>query len=167
MRKGNRLCGASFAPLGLFQLTPVSSATLFLLACVAGKPGARPTVYVRGIIRISYGAGRGRGQQRWVQRRELGQKEIDGRERRRRVRKTGRLLETCLKIKVSSWPRLIFHHTAKLKMWTVITYLSNCLTSKGGCHFGFTSGQVSQQAGRKKADESLLIPPNALQNYIV
>lgn len=32
-----------------------------LLACVAGQSGARPTVYVRGIIRISYGAGKGRG----------------------------------------------------------------------------------------------------------
>ena len=28
---------------------------------MAGQPGARPTVYVRGIIRISYGAGKGEG----------------------------------------------------------------------------------------------------------
>lgn len=35
----------------------------FLLSpyCVAGQSGARPTVYVRGIIRISYGAARGEG----------------------------------------------------------------------------------------------------------
>lgn len=33
--------------------------SLFLLACVAGQRGASPTVYVRGIIRISDGAGRG------------------------------------------------------------------------------------------------------------
>lgn len=65
MRKGNRVCGASFAPLGLLQLknpAPISFLTLFLLACVAGQPGARPTVYVRGIIRISYGAGKGGGE---------------------------------------------------------------------------------------------------------
>lgn len=51
-------------PLGRLQLgnpPKASSLTLFLLACVAGQPGARPTVYVRGIIRISYGAGRGEG----------------------------------------------------------------------------------------------------------
>lgn len=49
-------------PLGLLQLKnppAIPSLTLFLLAYVAGQPGARPTVYVRGIIRISYGAGRG------------------------------------------------------------------------------------------------------------
>lgn len=28
---------------------------------MVGQSGARPTVYVRGIIRISYGAGRGEG----------------------------------------------------------------------------------------------------------
>lgn len=52
-------------------------------------------------------------------------------------------------------------------MGTVITYLSNCLTSKGGCHSGFTKGQGSQQAGKKGEDERVLIPPNALQNYLV
>lgn len=66
MRKGNRVCGASFAPLGLLQLKnppPISFLTPFLLACVAGQPGARPRVYVRGIIRISYGAGKGEGKE--------------------------------------------------------------------------------------------------------
>lgn len=51
-------------PLGPLQLKnppPISSLTLLLLACVAGQPGARPTVYVRGIIRISYGRGRREG----------------------------------------------------------------------------------------------------------
>lgn len=35
---------------------------------------------------------------------------------KKRVGKIGRLPKTCLKIKVLSWPRLIFHHTPKLKM---------------------------------------------------
>ena len=38
------------------------------------------------------------------------------RETKRRVGKVGRTLVTCLKIKVLSWPWLIFHHTLKLKM---------------------------------------------------
>lgn len=91
----------------------------------------------------------GKDQQRWVQRRDWARaREIDVREREKEVGRD-RLLKTCLKIKVWSWPRLIFHHTPKLNMWTVITYLSNCLTSKGGCHTEFTKGQRSQQAGRK------------------
>lgn len=64
MKEGNRVCGASFVPLGPFQLKnppPIFSLTLLLLACVAGQSGARPTVYVRGIISISYGAGREAG----------------------------------------------------------------------------------------------------------
>lgn len=55
-----------FASLGLLQPKnpfPISSLTLFLLACVAGQPGARPTVYVRGIIRISYRARKGEGRE--------------------------------------------------------------------------------------------------------
>lgn len=62
MREANRVCGASFVPLGPLHLKnppPIFSLALLVLACVAGQPGARPTVYVRGIIRISYGAGRG------------------------------------------------------------------------------------------------------------
>lgn len=60
MREANRVCGASFVPLAPLQLKnppPIFSLTLLMLACVAGQSGARPTVYVRGIIRISYGAG--------------------------------------------------------------------------------------------------------------
>lgn len=55
-----------FVPLGLLQLKnppPISSLTLLLLACVAGQSGARPTDYVRSILRISYGAGRGVGRE--------------------------------------------------------------------------------------------------------
>lgn len=110
----------------------------------------------------------GKDQQRWVQRRDRAlAKVIDDRERKRRAGKVGRLLVTCLKIKVLSWPWLIFHHTPKLKMWTVITYLSNCLSSKGGCHIGFAKGQGSPEAGGKSVDQRLLIPPNTLQNYLV
>lgn len=53
-----------FVPLGPLQLKnppPIFSLTLLLLVCVAGQSGARPMVYVRGIIRISYGPGRGEG----------------------------------------------------------------------------------------------------------
>lgn len=57
MRKGNRVCGASFLPLRLLQLKnlpPISS-----LSPRSWQPYARPTFYVRGILRISYGAGGG------------------------------------------------------------------------------------------------------------
>lgn len=110
MREGNRVCGASFVPLAALKLQippSVASLTLFLLVCVAGQPGARPTVYVRGIIRISYGAGMGRrgggvrggkDQQRWLQRRDCAEaKEIHGTKRKRWVEKVGLLLEACFK----------------------------------------------------------------------
>lgn len=46
------------------------------------------------------------------------------------------------------WTCLIFHHSPKLKMWTVITYLPNCLSSKGGCHIGFLEVKgVKQRTG--------------------
>lgn len=65
---------------------------------------------------------------------------------------------TCLKIQVLSWPRLIFHHAPKLKMWMVITYLSNCLCSKGECHIGFAKGQESQQLWRKRSGSKTADP---------
>lgn len=171
MRKGNGVCGASFASLGLLQPKeplPILALTLFLLACEAGQSGARPTVYVRGIIRISYRARKGGGKRRGTEGKisrsgtERGeQREMGGRGEIGRLRKAG------LKIKVLTWPPLIFHHTPKLKMWTVITYLSNCLTWNGGCHIGFTKGHASQEARRKGVDERLLISPNPLRNYFV
>lgn len=130
MREGNRVCGASFVPLGPLQLKnpPLVDSlapTTLLLACVAGQSGARTTVYVRGIIRISYRAGRGEGE--WRKRSAEvgcrgGTESEQTRERWWRAeregggRKIGRLPQTCLKIKVLSWPRLIFYHTPKLKM---------------------------------------------------
>ena len=54
-----------------------------------------------------------------------------------------------LKLKVLSRLWLIFQHIPKLKMWTVITYLLNYLSSKSGCHIGFAKGQGSQQRGGK------------------
>lgn len=115
------------APYNLRILLESTSLTLLLIACVTGQPGDRPTVYVRGIIRISYGAGRGEGAEgEWRKRSAEVEcrggtesepaNEIDGRERKRRVGEMGWLPETCLKIKALSWPRLIFHHTPKLKM---------------------------------------------------
>ena len=107
-------------PLGPLQLKnppPISSLTLLLLACAAGQTGARPAVYVRGIIRISYGRGRrGGGLKGEISSR--GGVQIDGRERKGKGgwEKIGGLPETCLKIKVLSWPRLIFHRAPKLKM---------------------------------------------------
>lgn len=181
MREGNRVCGASFvslAPLRRKDAPPFASLPQLLLACEAGQSGARPAVYVRGIIRISYGAGRGK--QKWREEKRKRSAEVGAEEGVRASRRDRWLKEEkegrrdrgahrklVLKIKVLSWPRLIFHYTPKLKMWAVITYLSNCLSWKGACHIRFAKGQGSQAAGRKRVDQRLLIPPNTLQNYLV
>lgn len=96
---------------------------------MAGQSSTRPALYVRGIIRISNKAGRregGEGGSRksgvGVQRREKQTTYIWRREDKGGSRKMGRLLQACLKIKVLRWPQLIFHHSPKLKMWTVSTY---------------------------------------------
>lgn len=35
-------------------------------------------------------------------------------------------------------------------MWTVITYLSNCTGSKGGCHIGFAKEEPGNSQGGKE-----------------
>ena len=71
--------------------------------------------------------------------------------RKRRLGEIGGLLQgTCLKIKVLSWPWLIFHHTPKLKMWESSLICQIVLAQKDGCHIGFAKGQGSRPAGRGK-----------------
>lgn len=50
-----------FGPFRPQNSPPISSPTLLPLACAADQSVARPTVYVTGIIRISYGAGKAGG----------------------------------------------------------------------------------------------------------
>lgn len=110
------------SPSYLFShATPVRSMRLT-------KSVARTTVYVTGIIRISYGAGRRGGRlddfhsrgsnesswRGWTQSEQT--IHTDGEAVKSSCRRPAR------KTQVLSWPRLIFHHPSKLKMRTVITY---------------------------------------------
>ena len=128
---------------------------------VWGWEAGSPNAYVTGIIRISYGAG-GSG--------VGGCREFRGLDEMR----ANDTLDVVVwegiqgkRSRVLRWPCLIFHHTPKLGMLMVITYLSNCFSWEGGCHIHFPGGQESQAVERKRVDQSLLISPKTPRQTVL
>lgn len=91
------------------------------------KSVARPTVYVTGIIRISYGAGRRGGRLEDFHCWGGIESGWSGEQSEQTMYMDGEVVKSCCrrptqKVQVLRWPRLIFHHPSKLKMQAVITY---------------------------------------------